>query len=93
MEGSHSGRVRLLGEQLGLEKGLEGSNPSPSANQDFASQRKPPRFARRPFRIEFWGQKRIGGFVWGTEKFLIIIFVLNYERLNSHSKNTKQSSE
>src|SRR3989344_9372745 len=27
-----------------------------------ASQRKPPRFARRSFRIEFWGQKRIGGF-------------------------------
>ena len=31
-----------------------------------------PRFARRLIRIQFWVQKRIGGFAfWGEEKFLI----------------------
>jgi len=40
-------------------------------NTEIASQRKPPRFARRPVCIEFSGQKRIGDFERRKEKFLI----------------------
>ncbi|TAL48751.1 hypothetical protein EPN83_03050 [Patescibacteria group bacterium] len=42
-------------------------------SKEFASQRKPPRFARRPVCIEFLGQKRIGDFERRKEKFLIQI--------------------
>jgi len=40
-------------------------------SKEIASQRKPPRFARRPVCIEFSGQKRIGDFERRKEKFLI----------------------
>jgi hypothetical protein len=39
--------------------------------KEIASQRKPPRFARRPVCIEFSGQKGIGDFERRKEKFLI----------------------
>ncbi|GEM_PF-2560276 len=39
---------------------------------EIASFEGSPRFARRPFRIEFWGQKRIGDFKRRKERFLIL---------------------
>jgi hypothetical protein len=42
-----------------------------STSKELASQRKPPRFARRPIRIEFWGQKTVRDFAFGARKFLI----------------------
>ena len=38
-------------------------------SKNFASVLVSPRFARRLICIQFWGQKRIGGFVWGKENF------------------------
>jgi len=39
-------------------------------SKNFASDFGSPRFARRPFRIEFWGQKPIRDFAFGARKFL-----------------------
>ena len=47
-----------------------GSIPAEGTKKEIASFGSPPRFARRPVCIGFSGQKRIGGFVWGKEKFL-----------------------
>jgi hypothetical protein len=44
--------------------------PSTSASKEFASDFGSPRFARRLIGIQFWGQKRIGGFAfWGKKIF------------------------
>jgi len=43
--------------------------PIYSTISEIASQRKPPRCARRPVCIEFSGQKRIGDFEGRKEKF------------------------
>jgi hypothetical protein len=53
--------------------GYAGSNPARRTIEEIASQRKPPRFARRPVCIEFSGQKRIGDFEKRKGKFLIIV--------------------
>ncbi len=52
-----------------------GSNPLRGTISEIASQRKPPRFARRPVCIEFSGQKRIGDFERRKERFLIFLIL------------------
>jgi len=42
-----------------------------STSKEFASDFGSPRLARRPFRIEFSGQKLIRDFAFGARKFLI----------------------
>ena len=54
--------VAQLVEQLALNETVVGSNPTGGTSKEFASDFGSPRFARRLICIQFWAQKRIGGF-------------------------------
>src|SRR3970040_1474666 len=61
-----SARLPVIGSQR-----RENSNLSPSARQDFASQRNPPRFARRLICMGFWAKrKRIYQSKYGSSRFV-----------------------
>ena len=63
-----------------------GSSPLEGTISEIASQRKPPRFARRPVCIEFSGQKRISRRAKRGEPFkLAISFLVRYSWISSNA--------